>query len=200
MPPRDEHPTGGAGPVGSMPAGVTLPSSRPSRARPATWRSAAGRVVLGIVGVSCVTLAVVLTSALSFADEAGQPFGAPAVAITPTSGTPTTESTPAPPGVRTNGDPEVVDAPLPVTVDLDDGGDGGENGDNGRGKHGNGGGGGGGNSGGGGDLSDGGGTGLNGSGSSGSGSNGSGSNGSGSSGSGSNGSGSNGSGKVAGKG
>lgn len=162
MPQRDVDPSAGSG-LASVPAGGLLPAS----ATPATSRGEASWVVLGIVGVTCVTLAVLLTSGLSFANEAGQPFGVPAVAITPTSSSPVTPSaspSPDPTRTPTHGDPEVVDAPVPVTVDLDDEGD--ENGSKGNS----------------GSSGTSGGSGSNGSGSNGSDSSGSGSNGSGSSG------------------
>ena len=165
-------------------------------------RSAAGWLVLGLVGGTCVTLAVLLTSGLSFADEAGQPFGAPAVSITPTasvtgipSSTPGAEPTHGP----TSGPPVVIGAPPPVTVDLEDDGHGdkskkGSDGD--KGKSGTGGVGSGSSNSGTGST----GSGSTGSGSSGSGSGSSGSNGSGSGSSGSNGSGSGGSGGSGSKG
>ncbi len=173
----------------SAPAGTdhaAAPSTTaPSAASPRP-RSAAGWLVLGLVAGTCATLAVLLTSGLSFADEAGQPFGAPAVSITPTSSITGIASTPGdePSDEPTSGPPVVVGAPPPVTVNLEDG----DKGDKGK----NGSVGGGGNSGNGGDGSGSGGTGSSGSGSGSSGSKGSGgsgSNGSGSSGSGSSGSG-----------
>jgi hypothetical protein len=175
---------------------AATPTSAPSAAslRP---RSAAGWLVLGLVAGTCATLAVLLTSGLSFADEAGQPFGAPAVSITPASSITGIPSTPGDDlsDEPTSGPPVVVGAPPPVTVSLEDGGKGdkGKNGSDGAN----------GNSGNGGSGSGSGGTGSNGSGSGSSGSNGSGgsgSNGSGSSGSGSSGSGASGSGSSGGSG
>lgn len=95
-------------------------SAQTVSARP---RSAARWVVLGLVGGTCLTLAVLLTSGLSFADEAGQPFGAPAVSITPTAsvtGSPSSTPGATPTHTPTSGPPVVVGAPPPVTVNLDD--------------------------------------------------------------------------------
>lgn len=90
-----------------------------SRRSPRTW------ILLALLVAVAAVLAVVLTSGLSIADEAGQPLSVPAVSLTPEPSSPSATPTPTP--TVGDGSPEVVYAPDPVTVD-DHGGDSGGHG------------------------------------------------------------------------
>lgn len=90
------------------------------RRSPMTW------MLMGL-GAAGIALAALLVSGFRISDEAGRPLGIPAVAVSPgPSATPTPTPTPS-----ADDSPDVVDAPPPVTVQLDDhGGDGHGGGDN----------------------------------------------------------------------
>lgn len=82
------------------------------RRSPMTW------MLVGL-GAAGIALAALLVSGFRISDEAGRPLGIPAVAVSPG---PSTTPTPTP---SADDSPDVVDAPPPVTVQLDDhGGDG----------------------------------------------------------------------------
>ena len=95
--------------------------------RPLTW------LIAGVIAAVGITLGVILSSGIGFADAAGERLDVPAVSIVPT---PADEGTPTP--TPTNDDePDIVDGPPPVTVDLDDhGGDRDRGGDD-NSRHGN---------------------------------------------------------------
>lgn len=108
---------------------------------PARVRIAATWVILGLVVGVGATLGTILITGVSVADEAGQPLGVDAVSVHPTSVpsptpsvTPTAVPTATPDdngGQTEEGDDsaEVVPAPPPVEVELDDhGGDSGGHG------------------------------------------------------------------------
>ena len=87
-----------------------------------TWTS------FGLLTGVGVTLAVILVSGISVADEAGAPIGVDLVRVSPTSSsTPSAAPTPEATGTdspRSTNGAEIVPAPTPVEVDIDDhGGD-----------------------------------------------------------------------------
>lgn len=89
---------------------------------------AASWIVIGTLAIVAATLGVVLASGLSLADAAGRPLDVPGVSITPMpSGASSPSPGPTSPSTGQGSDdpyPEVVTAPDPVTVTLDDhGGD-----------------------------------------------------------------------------
>ncbi len=90
-------------------------------------------IVVAVVACATAVLAVTFVSGLGIADEAGKPLGVPAVAVSPGP-----SSVPSPTPTPTTDAPNVVDAPPPVVVELDD--HGGDNGNSGRGNSGKGGG------------------------------------------------------------
>jgi len=91
-------------------------------------RAAVTWTTFGLLTGVGVTLAVILVSGISVADEAGAPIGVDLVSVSPApsttpSGQPTPGATRTGPPSSTNG-AEIVPAPTPVEVDIDDhGGD-----------------------------------------------------------------------------
>lgn len=83
-------------------------------------------ILVGVFAVVGITLGIVLTSGIGFADAAGQRLDVPAVSVVPTPSS-TSIPTPTPTPTNDNDDddsPVVVPGPPPVTVELDDhGGD-----------------------------------------------------------------------------
>jgi hypothetical protein len=85
-------------------AGIPAPRSW------ATW------LVLGLLSIVALVFALVLTTGLSIADEAGQPLDVPPVAITPDPARPA----PTPTATQSGDNPTIVDPAPPITVEIDD--------------------------------------------------------------------------------
>lgn len=90
-------------------------------------RTALTWTALGLFTGIGVTLAVILVSGVSVADEAGQPLGVEVVAVSPLPGgtdpdSATRDNTPEPAPTPSSGGSAVVPEPSPIEVDLDDNG------------------------------------------------------------------------------
>jgi len=86
-------------------------------------RSAGSWIIVGSLAIVAATLGIVLASGLSLANAAGRPLDVPAVSVTPTSpatATPSSSPTASAPVSGHDETPQVVTAPPPVTVTLDD--------------------------------------------------------------------------------